>query len=61
MRVRLIRYGVVLCLGLTMLAMTLALLGSARPASAQQWISYNSDPKNILEGNWQSCQQSDGQ
>jgi hypothetical protein len=44
-----------------MLAMTLALLGSARPASAQQWISYNSDPKNILEGNWQSCQQSDGQ
>jgi len=31
--------------------------GSAR---AQEWISYNSDPKNILEGNWQSCQQQGG-
>ena len=29
-------------------------------ASAQEWISYNSDPRNILEGNWQSCQQPDG-
>ena len=31
-----------------------------RPVSAQEWISYSSDPKNILEGNWQSCQQQDG-
>ena len=31
-----------------------------RAASAQEWISYNSDPRNILEGNWQSCQQRDG-
>lgn len=30
-------------------------------ASAQEWISYRSDPRNILEGNWQSCQQPDGQ
>ena len=29
-------------------------------SNAQEWISYNSDPRNILEGNWQSCQQSDG-
>lgn len=29
-------------------------------ASAQEWISYSSDPRNILEGNWQSCVQSDG-
>lgn len=32
----------------------------ARPVSSQEWISYNSDPRNILEGNWQSCQQADG-
>lgn len=36
------------------------LIVSTRTASAQEWISYNSDPRNILEGNWQSCQQSDG-
>lgn len=30
------------------------------PAAAQEWISYHSDPRNILEGNWQSCQQPDG-
>jgi hypothetical protein len=34
-------------------------LGPA-PAAAQEWISYSSDPRNILEGNWQSCQQRDG-
>ncbi len=39
--------------------MALALVW-ARPAAAQEWISYNSDPKNILEGNWQSCVQADG-
>jgi hypothetical protein len=39
--------------------LVLALAGS-RPAEAQGWISYSSDPKNILEGNWQSCQQQDG-
>lgn len=32
-----------------------------RPVAAgQDWISYTSDPRNILEGNWQSCQQRDG-
>jgi hypothetical protein len=31
----------------------------AAPARAQ-WISYNSDPRNILEGNWQSCPERDG-
>ncbi len=41
-------------------ALLLAALAWSRPASAQEWISYNSDPKNILEGNWQSCQQQDG-
>ena len=30
-------------------------------ASSQEWISYSSDPRNVLEGNWQSCLQSDGQ
>jgi hypothetical protein len=41
-------------------AMLLINLAWPRSASAQEWISYNSDPRNILEGNWQSCQQSDG-
>jgi hypothetical protein len=35
-------------------------LGSPDGAAAQEWISYSSDPRNILEGNWQSCQQRDG-
>ena len=40
----------------------LTLVALARPdaATAQEWISYSSDPRNILEGNWQSCQQRDG-
>ncbi len=36
------------------------MLGVSRAGAAQEWISYNSDPRNILEGNWQSCQQRDG-
>lgn len=40
--------------------MLVALLAWPRAAAAQEWISYNSDPRNILEGNWQSCQQPDG-
>jgi hypothetical protein len=40
----------------------LLLCGLLWPSQAlvQEWISYNSDPRNILEGNWQSCQQPDG-
>ena len=26
-----------------------------RASSGGQWISYSSNPRNILEGNWQSC------
>jgi hypothetical protein len=40
--------------------LVLILLSGARPVVAQEWISYSSDPRNILEGNWQSCQQQDG-
>ena len=29
-------------------------------AAAAQWIPYTSDPRNILEGNWQSCPERDG-
>ena len=36
------------------------LVALPRGASAQEWISYNSDPRNILEGNWQSCRDRDG-
>jgi hypothetical protein len=41
-------------------AVLLLTLSLPHPVAAQEWISYNSDPKNILEGNWQSCQQQDG-
>lgn len=37
----------------------LALLAVARPA-APQFTSFSHDPRNILEGNWQSCRQRDG-
>lgn len=33
---------------------------AAPRAGSSQWISYNSDPRNILEGNWQSCPEADG-
>ena len=35
-------------------------LVSAQPAAAQ-FTPYSSDPRNILEGNWQSCRERDGQ
>jgi hypothetical protein len=35
-------------------ALVAGVLAASRPASAQ-WISYSSNPRNILEGNWQSC------
>jgi hypothetical protein len=43
------------------LAFVVALLALswARPAAAQ-WISYDNDPRNVLEGNWQSCLERDG-
>ncbi len=41
-------------------ALVLLALVWPRPAAAQEWISYSSDPKNVLEGNWQSCVQADG-
>jgi len=46
--------------GILASVMLLGCLVVSAPASAQEWISYNSDPRNILEGNWQACQQSDG-
>jgi hypothetical protein len=36
-----------------------AALFVARPA-ASQFTSFSHDPRNILEGNWQSCRESDG-
>jgi hypothetical protein len=32
-----------------------AALFAPAPRAARQWISYSSHPRNILEGNWQSC------
>lgn len=43
---------------LALVTMTLATF-SPSPAAAQ-WIPYTSDPRNILEGNWQSCPERDG-
>lgn len=36
--------------------LALVCLLSPRAAGAQEFISYSSNPRNILEGNWQSCQ-----
>ena len=36
-------------------AIGVLVLSVPRPSSAGQWISYSSDPRNILEGSWQSC------
>lgn len=49
--VRVFRFAAALLLG--------ALLAPS-PGAAQEWISYSSDPRNILEGNWQSCQDRTG-
>jgi len=43
--------------GVCALTWTLA----AVPAAAGQFTPYPSDPRNILEGNWQSCRDRDGQ
>jgi len=46
--------------GLTaMVAVAVCVSGSG--ADAQEFISYSSDPRNVLEGSWQSCQDQRGQ
>jgi hypothetical protein len=37
-----------------------AALSGVRPAAAQVWRPFSNDPRNILEGNWQSCRDRDG-
>ena len=37
------------------------LVVAGRPAAAQIFRSFSSDPRHILEGNWQSCRDRDGQ
>jgi hypothetical protein len=41
-------------------AWAVAGLSVALPARAQLFRSFSSNPRNILEGNWQSCRESDG-
>lgn len=38
-----------------------AFFAAASPARAQLFRPFSNDPRNILEGNWQSCRESDGQ
>jgi len=38
-----------------------AVLATDRPVSAQLYRPFSNDPHNILEGNWQSCRENDGQ
>lgn len=45
---------------LRLLLTTLALAVCAPRSAASQWIPYDSNPRNILEGNWQSCLEPDG-
>lgn len=53
-----VRCPVPLAIRLTVALFAAALL--LPRASSAQWISYNSSPHNILEGNWQSCVERDG-
>jgi hypothetical protein len=46
--------------GLLAIAIALTALAVA-PAAAQLFRPFSADPRNILEGNWQSCRESDGQ
>jgi len=36
------------------------MVAAAWPLQAQIFRSFSTDPRNILEGNWQSCRESDG-
>ena len=38
-----------------------ALVLSVQPAGAQLFRAFSADTRNILEGNWQSCREQDGQ
>jgi hypothetical protein len=38
-----------------------ALMFSVQPAAAQLFRPFSNDSRNILEGNWQSCREPDGQ
>ena len=38
---------------------TVIIIAAARPA-APQFTSFSRDPRNILEGHWQSCREADG-
>jgi len=46
-----------LCIGVLAAGLVLG----ARPASAQLFRPFSSDPRHIVEGNWQSCRDRDGQ
>ena len=40
---------------------TVALGVASRPADAQLFRPFSNDPRHVLEGNWQSCRDRDGQ
>jgi len=42
------------------LAVLLCVVAAGASLSAQLFRSFSGDPKNILEGNWQSCREADG-
>ncbi len=42
-----------------LIALMAAILGSAQAAGAQ-WVSYSSNPQNVLDGHWQSCPDRNG-
>src|SRR4051812_40413712 len=54
------RFTVQKCLLAVGCLSALALGAGLRDLRAQEFISYSSNPRNILEGNWQSCQDERG-
>jgi hypothetical protein len=41
--------------------LAMATIAEAGPAAQSQFTPFTSDPRNVLEGNWMSCRESDGQ
>jgi hypothetical protein len=46
--------------GFRLLLVAMAAIAARPGVASAQWIPYTSDPRNILEGNWQSCPERDG-
>jgi hypothetical protein len=56
-----VRQRLVHSIGFSFAVVAVAALVASAPEAAQLFRTFSSDPHNILEGNWQSCRENDGQ